>query len=163
MLLKSTLAMILTCYFASCANATTTVPPTRSLIWKELTLVADAPDPFYEVVLEMHLQPNGQISSLEVRVAGERVALPESVFADLRVASEISIAYADPKQTESGTVEYLELIFEVGDAYVVDWGDEYEGETRYTSMRDIASIRIDANRQVTRKINSMRNFGRRET
>jgi len=95
---------------------------------------------------------------LEIWVRDFEIEVKDDLYSDLINPSEVEIAYSDPEQTTTESVEYVSLFFEFGDSYRIEYDGDVPGcETPCIDMaRDIVEIRINSDMTIGRRISSLR-------
>jgi hypothetical protein len=145
---------------ALCGSAPV-VPPTVDMVWSKRTYQVTVPPPFGDVQVTISIGPAERVTGLEVWVADDRVEVPAEVYADIFSPGDIDIAYSDPTQTQSESVEYFVLAFEVGESYGIEYGADIDGcePPCFDMVRDIIQIQVHADLSLQSRLSSLRYLG----
>ena len=111
----------------SSAFATSIIAPEIQINWKDRDYSTTAPQPFGLVRVKIKTASNGLIELFNIKTGLGETNIDKSLYSALKNPSEPEITYLDPKRSKSGAVEYIEIIFEVGDPYRIDLGDDIPG------------------------------------
>lgn len=143
------------------ADSKSVIPPTINLEWSKRTYQVAAPAPFGDVQVTISIGRGRRVEDLDIWVGSDPVDIPPEVYADLKNPGEIDIAYADPSQAESKSVEYIVVGFEAGDSYRIEYDVDIAGceSPCFDTVRDIVQIRVNADRSIQSKISSLRHLG----
>lgn len=106
----------------------------------------------------MSIGSNQRVVGLEIWVGGDALEVPAEIYADILNPGQIDVAYSDPSQTTTKSVEYAVLAFEFGDSYRIEYEVEIAGcdSPCIDTVRDIAQIRINADLSLKSEISSLR-------
>jgi len=140
-------------YLATTVAFASSPIPTEILInWEERSYSTTAPDPFGRVKISIAAASNGTMVHFSIETAKGVVPIEGSLFEDISLPSEPEIAYSDPDQSKTGIVEYIDIVFEVGEPYLIDFGDDIPGcASPCTQLdRDLVRFRVKANMSVER-------------
>ena len=134
------------------------IPPTINLQWSIRTYQVTAPPPFGDIQVTMSIGSNQRLVGLEIWVGDDALEVPAEIYANIFNPGEIDVAYSDPRQTTTKSVEYAVLAFEFGDSYRIEYEAEIAGcdSPCIDTVRDIAQIRVNADLSLISEISSLR-------
>ena len=99
---------------------------------------------------------DNRVENVEISVGDRRLVVDRQFLADLENPSEVEISYSNPNLTDSGKVEYIEFVFEVGDLHRIELATDVPGcaQPCVVLERDIVNIRVTSDLKIQPTIHS---------
>ncbi len=132
------------------AFATINEAPAIVVPWQTASFAAKLPPPFH--LVSVVLQSNASApQNIAIEVNGKSLKIDEELLRGLSTMKVDSIAYSNPNLTDSGSIEYFDVLIYFGDNYKVRTKpcDEVRD---FTWEQDIVVFHVDRALTVSREV-----------